>query len=488
VSDRQLDAIRQRVEDAITADDTRKLVERGADSVVRVDVDELDARISETVTYEYRRVKTGERQEWDEKKKKTVTKDIYSDRQEPVPVRNARGRIGARVEVETPSGPRSADASASYEREFKGSSRVSEEASSEPQLERYLVDEAAAKAAGAVAYTIDPVEALLAVDGELKDGNRLAQGGLWKEALANWVDRKPLKGDKEAARYHNIGVAHEALAYTLPIGSPEHQARLEQARDAYRQALTMDKDEKYFSEPIQRIETSLEYATRAQRYADDARKWREGRDKRTAARAARKAEEAAPAPPATPAAASTPAAAATAAAPRKAPATPRPAPSAPAAPKAPVQDALGASAGLAIPLRNGSFEAGLDPWTVAGKGVVAPEPKRGRVFQAASTAAATTLNQPIGVDVETAKTATLSLDYKVASGEGRLRLLVAYDDASGRPRTSTLEVTAGDPPGNWTPWTADVLALRPRATRLKEVRIVTEGGTVLLDNVALTVR
>ena len=55
-------------------------------------------------------------------------------------------------------------------------------------------------------------------------------------------------------------------------------------------------------------------------------------------------------------------------------------------------------------------------------------------------------------------------------------------------RTSTLEVTAGDPAGDWTPWTGDLLLLRPRATRLKEVRIVTEGATVLLDNVALTVR
>lgn len=486
VSDRQLDVIRQRVEDSLSADRARKLVERGADSVVRIGVDELDARINETVTYETRRVKTGERQEWDAKKKKNVTKDIYSDRQEPVTIRRAQGRIGAHVEVDTPSGPRTADASASYQDEFKGDVRIAEQASSEPQLERYLVDEAAARAAAAVSYTIEPVEALLAVDGELKDGNRLAQGGLWKEALATWVDRRPLKGDKEAARFHNIGVAQEALAYTLPADSPEHQARLEQARDAYRQALTLDRDEKYFSEPIQRIETSLEYAARSQRYTEDARKWREARDKRNAApppRAARKAEAEAPAPSA--------AVPAVAEAPRRRPVPPptaRPAPAAPVAPRPPAQDGLASSAGLAVPLRNGSFESGLDPWTVAGKGAVAPEPRRGRIFQAASTAAATTLNQPIGVDVQNAKAAMLSLDYKVASGEGRLRVLIAYDDAGGRPRTSTLEVTAGDPPGDWSQWTGDLLGLRPRATRVKEVRIVTEGGTILLDNVALTVR
>jgi hypothetical protein len=489
VTDRQLDAVRQRVEDSISADPSRKLVARGADNVVKVGLDELEARINESVTYETKRVKTGEREEWDEKKKKTVTKDIYSDRQEPVTIHKAQGRLAAHVEVETPSGPRTADTSASYQDEFKGDVRIPAEASSEQQLERFLVDQAAARAAAAVSYTVEPVEALLAVDGHLKDGNRLAQAGLWKEALASWVDRKPEKGDKEAARFHNIGVAHEALAYTLPADSPEHQARLEQAREAYRQALTMDRDEKYFAEPIQRIEVSLEYAARGQQYATDLRKWREGREKRNASapRARRPEAEMVPSP----VTASTPAVAVAPALPRAkpvSPATPRPAPAATAAPKAPPADPLMSSAGVAVPLRNGSFEAGLGPWTVVGKGAVASEPKRGRVFQAVSAAAATTLNQPIGVDVASAKGATLSLDYKVASGEGRLRVLVAYDDAAGRPRTSTLEVTAGDPAGDWTPWTGDLLALRPKAARIKEVRIVTEGATMLLDNVALTVR
>jgi hypothetical protein len=126
---------------------------------------------------------------------------------------------------------------------------------------------------------------------------------------------------------------------------------------------------------------------------------------------------------------------------------------------------------------------------VTGKGAVVADARRGRVFQAAGGTAGTTLAQPIGLDVQNRPAATLSLDYKVSAGEGRLRVLVAYDDAAGRARTSTLEVTAGDPVGDWTPWTGDLLAMRPRPVRLKEVRIVvSEGGTVLLDNVALTLR
>jgi hypothetical protein len=489
VTDRQLDSIRQRVEDAITADASKRLVAKGGDSVVRVSVDDFEARVNDNVTYENKYVKIGERQEWDDKKKKMVTKDVYGNRNEPVRVRTARGRIGAHVEATTPSGPRTADAGASYQDEFKGEVRIPEPASSESSLEHYLVERAGEHAAATVTFSPDPVEALLAVDGDLKDGNRLAQGGLWKEALGNWVDRKPFKGDKEAARMHNIGVAHEALAYALPIDSPEHRAELAQAQDFYKKALALDPGEKYFAEPNQRIEVSLQYAANAQRYTDETRKYREARDKRGAPRTARRQDAEPEAPPAAAAPAAPPVTPA-AAKPRTPPAPRKdPAPVAVKAPaNVPTQDGLASSAGLAVPLRNGSFESGLDPWTVSGKGVVAPEAKRGRVFQAVSSGAATTLVQPIGIDVQKAPAATLSLDYKVSGGEGRVRVLVAYDDAAGKPRTSTLEVTAGDPPGDWTPWTGDLVALRPRAARLKEVRIVTEGGTVLLDNVALTVR
>ncbi|HZM52992.1 MAG TPA: hypothetical protein VFE68_20980, partial [Vicinamibacteria bacterium] len=212
ITDRQLDSIRQRVEDALSADASRKLVSRGADSIVHISVDDFEARVNDTITYETHYVKTGERQEWDDKKKKMVTKDVYGNRTDPVRLRTVRGRIGAHVEATTLSGPRTADAGAAYSDEFKGEVRIPDQASSEDSLEHYLVDLAGQHAAATVTFSPDPVEALLAVDGDLKEGNRLAQGGLWKEALGNWVDRKPFKGDKEAARMHNIGVAHEALA------------------------------------------------------------------------------------------------------------------------------------------------------------------------------------------------------------------------------------------------------------------------------------
>ena len=58
------------MEDAISADASKRLVPRGGDSVVRISVDDFEARVNDNVTYETHYVKTGERQEWDDKKKK----------------------------------------------------------------------------------------------------------------------------------------------------------------------------------------------------------------------------------------------------------------------------------------------------------------------------------------------------------------------------------------------------------------------------------
>jgi hypothetical protein len=94
--------------------------------------------------------------------------------------------------------------------------------------------------------------------------------------------------------------------------------------------------------------------------------------------------------------------------------------------------------------------------------------------------------QAVGLDL--GDNATLSLDYRVTAGESRIRVLLGYQDTGGRARTSTLEVTAGEGPGEWLVWSADLSALRPRPARATELKVVVEGGSVRIDNVALTVR
>ena len=53
--------------------------------------------------------------------------------------------------------------------------------------------------------------------------------------------------------------------YELPPYAPEHRAALEQAKSLYTQAFLMDPGEKYFAEPLKRIEVSLEQADAALR-------------------------------------------------------------------------------------------------------------------------------------------------------------------------------------------------------------------------------
>src|SRR5207245_9941716 len=66
---------------------------------------------------------------------------------------------------------------------------------------------------------------------------------------------------------------HEALAYKLPVDGPEHRQQLEQAAEAYRRARELDPGEKYFSEPIQRVETSMVYARAAADMMAERERW-----------------------------------------------------------------------------------------------------------------------------------------------------------------------------------------------------------------------
>jgi hypothetical protein len=462
-----------------------RLVERAreADAVIGVSLERMSAEVRDEIRIETRYVKVGERDKWNEKKKKYEKEDIYANRDFHVSWRIAEGSLSASMEVE---GGGSDDISTSYREEFKEGGRIPPEATTEESLRRFLVRNVAERAVGVVAYSADPVEALLAVNGELKAGNKFAEAGLWEDALREWT-RKRYKGDTEAARMHNEGVAHEALAYRLPPHAPQHREHLESARGLYRAAMALDPDEKFFRDPPVRIEASLGYADRGTRFMTDVTRFQEEAEKRRQARNA--------APVAVPAVVKDPPAATTAKtkAPQKpAPGAAKPAPPAKPSPKAePAASgsaALSGSAAVQSPLRNGSFESALASWALAGKGEVVDEARRGRVLEMAGNAGAASVAQAVDVPMADGNGATLSLDYKVTAGEGEIKATLAYADANGKDRTAALPVTAGEGPGGWSPWTADVAALRPRPARVKEVRIVVEGGTVRLDNVALTVK
>src|SRR5262245_18398783 len=199
--------VRGRLEEAIAGSRLYQLAPRArdAEALVRVTLDALSAEVRDEVEMESRYVKIGEKEVWNEKKKKYETEDVWGNRNEPVSYRVADGSVSATLEVEAENGRQSRDASASYSQRFK-SGIVASEASGEESLRRHLIGQVAGNAVALVTYAPQPVEALLAVDGELKAGNKLAEEGRFDAALAEW-ERKTYKGDKEAARQHNVGVA-----------------------------------------------------------------------------------------------------------------------------------------------------------------------------------------------------------------------------------------------------------------------------------------
>lgn len=425
VTNAHLSLVRNRVEDALRAWNVVRLVDspERADDVVEVSIDDLTARLRDSVRYEDKYVKIGERKEWDEKKQKEVTRDVYGYRKQPVNQKLASGRIDARVRVTTPAGPREADAGSTYDGRFDENDRVPSEASSEESLERLLVEQAAAHAIAAVCFSPDPITAMLAVDGELKTGNQLAQTGQFEAAMAEW-SRRSYKGDTEAARLHNLGVAHEALAYKLRVDSPDHRQHLEQAADSYRKARALDPGEKYFAEPIQRVETSMVYARAAADLMAERERWA-ARDERADRRPVRK-------------------------------------------PAAMVSEGA-----------DGAVPPG---WSYE-RGSLAVDAARGQVLELDGSSRPAAATQRM--DVAAAGGAAVSLDYKVLSGEAQVRVRVGYEDETGKPRVATLEVSLGEGPGAWSPWKGELAAIRPRPARVTDVKVLVEGGTVRLDRLAV---
>jgi hypothetical protein len=155
-------------------------------------------------------------------------------------------------------------------------------------VEQLLVNRMAERIAARLVNTNERVSVLLA-RGKLDDTNRYADAGQWTEFVENLEMMAPFpSADDDAYRLYNIGVGNEALGYKAE--SPASARRyFEQAVLFYRKAGDANNKEKYFLEPVNRIEVALEHYKKLA--APPA----------TPAKAAAPAKNAAPAPKAAPA-------------------------------------------------------------------------------------------------------------------------------------------------------------------------------------------
>jgi hypothetical protein len=133
-----------------------------------------------------------------------------------------------------------------------------------------LADQAAAETIRLATGYSEDREALLAVDNELKPGNALALAGNWPEAQSAWEGADIPAGDneKQAARVHNLGVAREVMAVQAMredrLG--EAETLLNDADKSYAEAISLDSEEKYFKDPVDRIKVAFEILGKMKEY------------------------------------------------------------------------------------------------------------------------------------------------------------------------------------------------------------------------------
>src|ERR1019366_3448062 len=143
-----------------------------------------------------------------------------------------------------------------------GAKRKDEEGEDEPHtmedVIEILVDRAAQRVAARLVNTTERVQVSLA-RGALDQNNRYAEAGQWTKFVEDLETMPPLPHlSDDAYRLYNIGVGDEALGYKAD--SPASARRyFEQAVMQYRKAGEANPQEKYFIEPVNRIEIALEH-------------------------------------------------------------------------------------------------------------------------------------------------------------------------------------------------------------------------------------
>jgi hypothetical protein len=127
------------------------------------------------------------------------------------------------------------------------------------ELVQLLADRMAERIAARLVNTNERVEVLLGKGGALDEANRYAVAGQWSKYVETLETMPPLsKPEDDSYRLYNIGVGDEALGYRAetPAAAKKY---FEQAVIQYRKAGEANPKEKYFIQPVNRIEVALEH-------------------------------------------------------------------------------------------------------------------------------------------------------------------------------------------------------------------------------------
>ena len=213
---------------------------------ISVALDRLDSHESWETEQRSRTEKTGTKQEWNEKKKKYETKDVYGTVYYSVQIKVMDASLTGTWDLADKNGKilDSGDISETFREKYsegKGSPAPA-------AVEDDLLERAAKKIASRIVPTQDTVT-LLVPKGSFEDLIPLAEMNAWDRYLAGVEAVKPLRDPRqEAYRQYALGVAKEGLAHMNAIeDTPRAMELLGEAVIHYETAVKSNPREELFS-------------------------------------------------------------------------------------------------------------------------------------------------------------------------------------------------------------------------------------------------
>ena len=234
------------------------------DIQVRINIERLDSHESNDSKTETHYRKIGSHQEWDDKKKKYVTKDDYGDVTETVHVKKVSGTLSGSWDIADKSGKviESGSIAESYDQSFKDGTG----APAPSRVEDDLLKKSATVVASQLVPTSDRVSVIVP-KGSFESLIPLAEMNAWDRYLAG-VEAVPAKKDarQEAYRQYALALGKEGLAYSSVEDRSNTVALLREAVAHYERAVKDNPGEKIFSTAYEtmfssRSEASLMRAT-----------------------------------------------------------------------------------------------------------------------------------------------------------------------------------------------------------------------------------
>jgi tetratricopeptide (TPR) repeat protein len=135
----------------------------------------------------------------------------------------------------------------------------SDEPHTKEDVLQIMVNRATERVAARLVNTNERVEVYLARGSMFDEANRFAESGRWSQYVEAMETMSPLPNvEDDSYRLYNIGVGDEALGYKAETPAAA-KTDFEKAVIQYRKAGEANPHEKYFIEPVNRIEIALEH-------------------------------------------------------------------------------------------------------------------------------------------------------------------------------------------------------------------------------------